>query len=265
MRKIRYKEISKELESLAKPSSSGRLALGLDKNIGEFYYILVDDLIPYHNQARIHFNDDEIESLSASISMYGVRQPLTVLSSDIHKGKFEVISGERRLRAARLSRLEKVPCIIIEDKKQAEEISIIENIHRLDFHPVELGSALKNLLNSDFINNQSDLAEKLSMKKSVISEHLQYAELNNEVREYLISNNIKSRDILRKVVKIKDSPEEIQLFLHSKKMRNIQNFSIIRILHSDKGIICQKDGILKLSKEKRLLVKAELTKLLKEF
>ena len=139
MAKVRYRDISPELEKLATPVSSqnSRVSIGFEDEVGEFYYFSVDDLIPYKNQARSIFDEDEINKLSDTIKQHGVRQPLSIIKSKIVLDKYEVVSGERRLRAAKLAALKKVPCIIIKDEKDADEISLIENIQRQDLHPLE--------------------------------------------------------------------------------------------------------------------------------
>jgi len=116
---------------------------------GEFYNISVDKLIPFKNQARKIFDEKSMLNLAKTIKEHGIRQPLTVIPSDIREGCYEVISGERRLRAAKSIGMEKVPCIIIHDMLKAEEIALIENIQREDLHPVELLKAFSNLLHNN--------------------------------------------------------------------------------------------------------------------
>lgn len=197
---IKYKPISKDLEKMVKPTSSSktRASLGLEGNIGEFYYILIEDLMPYHNQSRKSFDDEEITLLSESIKMYGIRQPLTVLSVN---NKYEVVSGERRLRAAKQAGLEKVPCIIIDKADQADAIALIENIHRKNLHPIELANTYKNLLDNSVFENQNELALKLSVSKSHISELIKYTNLPKEIQQKILDNKIISRDKLRNILK----------------------------------------------------------------
>ena len=101
-------------QTIAKTISS----IGMDKFRGEYYHLNVDILVPFKNQVRQVFHQSEIDSLAETIEAHGVRQPLTVLKRA--DGKYEVVSGERRLRAAKSIGLTKVPCIIIEDADQAE-------------------------------------------------------------------------------------------------------------------------------------------------
>jgi ParB family chromosome partitioning protein len=114
-------------------------------------------------------------------------------------GVYQVISGERRLRAARIAKLEKVPCIILSDEAHAEEIAVIENIQRSDLHPTELAEAYSSLLKNFNHGDQSKLAKKLAVSNSHISETLSLSKLPEEIKNFLVEKNISKRSILRKL------------------------------------------------------------------
>jgi ParB family chromosome partitioning protein len=263
-RNIKYRPVSKALEAMVKPGNNSNIrpSLGLDGTVGEFFYISVDDLIPFHNQARISFDEEEILSLAESVKLHGIRQPLTVFLSN---NKYEVVSGERRLKAARLIGLKKVPCIIIKDSTQADAIALIENIHRKDLHPIELGVTYKNLLEKNIFNTQLELAEKISVTKSQISEYLKYAELDNEIKNYIIDNKIYARDKLRSVVKACSSGnlEKAKKILGITSVNKV-NFSILRITSSDGSMTFQEKGIQKLSPQEKTVLKNYLTKIIND-
>lgn len=261
MRKITYKNISPDLDKLVKPGVAGRMSVGFDKNVGEYYFIDADDLLPFKNQARTYFNEEEIQALSDSIKMHGVRQPLTILPSKTNVGKYEVVSGERRLKAAKLAGINKLPCIIINDTVNAEEIAIIENIHRQDLHPIELGNLLKNLLDQGVFKSQTEIVEKLALLKSGVSESLKLSEIDRDIAEFLISRNIKNRSILRKVVKYKDNPDVIKNFLGMNSLKS-SNFSVLRVRFEDNDFQCQSSGIKKLSNENKSKLKLTLQKII---
>ena len=102
---------------------------------GGIIYLCTEDIAPCPVQARRIFDDDSLRELSESIKSYGILNPLTVRSRG---GKYELVAGERRLRAAKLAGLREVPCILIEvDMENASLISLIENLQRKDLDFIE--------------------------------------------------------------------------------------------------------------------------------
>lgn len=274
-RKIRYKEASPQLERLASPNfeTTSRASIGMEKFVGEYFYLDVEKLIPFRNQARKIFDKEEIEQLAKTIKEHGIRQPLTVLKSEIKEGYFEVVSGERRLRAAKLAGLTKVPCIIMNDAFVAEEVALIENIQRSDLHPIELGRALKKLLENARWGGQIELAEKLGIKESSVSESLKFAELPEEIVTIILEKNLKSRDLLRRIIKAETLDAMRQILsktVESLKSKNVKvdSFakpqSVLRVSFSEKGFSIQKSKLQILGEEKRKELKILLLKLLKE-
>lgn len=200
MRNIKFKEVSEKYDKLAAPNSGLRLrpSIGLDNSIGEFFYLNVDNLKTYEKQARKHFDLTELNHLAETILEHGIRQPLSVIKTE-EPGIYQVISGERRLRGARIAGLEKVPCIILSDEAHAEEIAVIENIQRSDLHPIELAEAYSSLLKNFNHGDQSKLAKKLAVSNSHVSETLSLVKLPMEIKEFLIEKKISKRSLLRKL------------------------------------------------------------------
>lgn len=212
MVKIKHREISPEMLRMVKPDSdTGRFSTGLENRVGEYYFLPVDKIKPYKNQARKVFQEEEIQQLADTIKEFGIRQPLSVIPSDDGES-YEVISGERRLRAAKSIFMETVPCLIIKTKEVAEEISLIENIQRSDLHPIELGDAYAKILENKGHGGITHLAKKLGKPKSSISEGIKFSKIHNDVKEHIITKNIRSKKILRKVASL-ESLEEIKKFL----------------------------------------------------
>ncbi|MGC8483736.1 MAG: ParB/RepB/Spo0J family partition protein [Thermodesulfobium sp.] len=222
-------------------------------DVVEHYRVSIDKLIPFKNQARRNIREEEIYGLSRSIQEHGIRQPLTVIPSKDDPNKYEVISGERRLKAAKLAGLEKIPCIIISDYDLAEEIALVENIQRQDLHPIELGDALSKLLLSREGMTQLELAEKLGMSNKVISEVIKYADMPEEVKKELIKKNITKRDVLRKLLK-SENPLQILKNKTEKEKRK----SILRISLIGEEFHIQDQGLISLSIDKKASLKKKL-------
>jgi ParB family chromosome partitioning protein len=142
------------------------------------------DILPNPNQPRKRFDYDELEGLAQSIRANGILQPLLV--RNLENGKYELIAGERRLRAARLIGLTKVPCIINDiSESDSAVFAVIENLQRQNLDYFEEAEALA-LLISDYRMSQEELCKKLGKAQSTLSNKLRLLKLNEEMR-YKIS------------------------------------------------------------------------------
>ena len=265
MRKINYRDsISPSLEEMVKPSKS-RHSIGSENNVGEYFFIKRENLLPFKKQARKTFCDQSLQELAGSIKQYGIRQPLSVIPSEDHKGKYEVVSGERRLRASILLDIEKIPCLIVSKIQEADEIALIENLHREDLHPIELGCALKNLMEEKNIENQNRLCEMLSMSKTKVSESLSYVKIHLLVREYLINKKINSRSIIRKALKYTKegiSHEQILDILQNNK--NYTKKDILKVEYQNNQFVIKKATLEGLSQKDIEVLKNQIISLLDE-
>lgn len=172
----------------------------------ELLFVRPDQIIPFRGQSRQIIEDEELIQLTETIKRHGVRQPLTLLPVEGTPGKYEVVSGERRLRAATLANLDKIPAILIHDEKLAEEIALIENIHRKDLHPIELGQAYHRLYTSTDFASVRDMAAKLSVNASQIAEYRQYANFPPQIINLLLQHNISRRSFLRTLIRTMAAP-----------------------------------------------------------
>lgn len=265
--KIRYKEPTAGLSSMAAPTqlSSIRSSIGLEGSSGDLYQIKLEQLIPFANQARKVFNQKDIDALAETIREHGIRQPLTVIKSTVEEGKYEVISGERRLRAASQLGFSKVPCIVLQDASKANEIALIENLHRTDLHPIESAEAYKALITAGVCATQQDIADKLSITKSIVSETLSLNNLPDEIKTYVLTQNIKSRDTFRKLLSA-DSVEQMRTILkitHStSKTTSMKSASILRVTLSEGQYKIQKKAMSVLNAEQKQLLKSKLLEII---
>lgn len=229
MVKVRYKQLSKELKNLLESGTGDniRASTSTGSQVGEFYYLPIEKLIPYKNQARQKFNDKELEELAQTIKEHGVLQPLTVVPSSLEENFYEVISGERRLRAALSVGLTQVPCIILKDQAAADEVALIENIQRADLHPVELASAYQKILSKMAYGGMSQLASKVGRTVSTISETSKLDTLPPEIKKHLVLNNVRSKIIFRKLLSM---PSEVEMRLYLGIDKNIDHKSSKSVL-----------------------------------
>ncbi len=142
------------------------------------------EILPNPNQPRRRFDYEELEGLAQSIRANGILQPLLVRT--LENGKYELIAGERRLRAARLIGMTKVPCIINDiSETDSAVFAVIENLQRQNLDYFEEAEALA-LLISDYRMSQEELCKKLGKAQSTLSNKLRLLKLNEEMR-YKIS------------------------------------------------------------------------------
>ena len=139
------------------------------------------------HQPRTVFNQDKIEELSRSIKEKGIIQPLLVKESDIG---YELIAGERRLRAAKLAGLTQVP-IIVKNVSEEEQVeySLIENLQREDLNPIEEAEAYKKLM-QDYEYTQQKLSQVLGKDRTTIANQIRLLKLPTIVKKALSQNEI---------------------------------------------------------------------------
>ena len=168
--------IRPEKESKKKPSKKS-----IDKpGVME---VRVKDIHPNPNQPRREFDQNALEELANSIKLKGVVTPVTVRVTE--KG-YELIAGERRWRASKISRKQKIPAYVINVKNDAEimEIALIENVQREDLNPLEESEAYA-VLNSKFGMSHSEIAMAVGKKRVTISNSLRLLKLPTEIRRSL--------------------------------------------------------------------------------
>ena len=140
-------------------------------------------------QVRKNFNQESLEQLSKSIKNNGLVQPI-ILRKSKNNDDFELIAGERRLRAARILKLDKIPSIVINvDDKKAFEIGLIENLQRDDLSSVEEAEGYKRLIN-EFSYTQEQLSEVVSKSRSHIANLLRILQLPEKVKKYILDGNL---------------------------------------------------------------------------
>jgi len=154
----------------------------------ELQQLAITALAPGKYQPRRDMSDDALEELSLSIKSQGIIQPIVVRAIDDHK--FEIIAGERRWRAAKLAKLEIIPCLIKDiPDESAVAIALIENIQREDLNAMEEAIALSRLLNEFDLTHQ-EVATAVGKSRTTVSNLLRLNNLNDEVKTFLENGDI---------------------------------------------------------------------------
>ncbi len=160
------------------------------KSAGQVLLIPLDEIKPNRDQPRQVFDQDELVNLAISIRMNGILQPLTVRSVD---NGYELISGERRLRASRLAGLITVPCIVMDaDGVKSAVFALIENMQRQDLSFFEEASAIERLMREYGIS-QEEAARHLGKAPSTVSNKLRLLTLPKAARIMIAENGLTER------------------------------------------------------------------------
>ena len=171
----------------------------------------VEDIRPNPNQPRQTFDDEGLRELASSIRRHGILQPLTVRSAG--GGKWELVAGERRLRAAKLAGLEKVPCIRREaDDRESALLALVENLQRRDLHYLEEAAAIASYIRQTGIT-QEEAAAQLGRSPSALANKLRLLRLSPACRELLVRNGLTERHA-RCLLRLEDEEERLAALRH---------------------------------------------------
>lgn len=150
-----------------------------------------DSICPNQNQPRQVFSPEELHGLCESIKCNGILQPLTVRK--LSAGRYELIAGERRLRAAAMAGLCEVPCIVLNcDDQQSAVFALLENLQRVDLGPFEEAEGISRLIDEWNIT-QEEAALRLGKKQSTIANKLRLLRLSDEERERITAAGLTER------------------------------------------------------------------------
>jgi len=159
-------------------------------------------------QPRNNFEDDGLQELANSIRQQGIVQPITVRK--IGFNKFQLISGERRLRAAKLAGLKEIPSYLrVANDEQMLEMALIENIHRKDLNPLEIASSYHRLVEECSLTHET-LSERVGKKRATITNYMRLLKLPAEVQIALRDEKI-SMGHARALINIYDADLQLRL------------------------------------------------------
>ena len=171
----------------------------------------LDAIYPNPDQPRRDFDAETLEELAASIKHIGLVQPITVREDGKGQGKYIIISGERRYRAARLIELETIPAYIrTVDDDQVVEMALIENIQREDLNAIEIALTFSKLIDADGLT-QEELATRVGKKRATVANYLRLLKLPAQIQLGLKNRKL-SMGHARALLSIEDT--ELQLALY---------------------------------------------------
>ena len=173
-----------------------------------FIMLNLDEIIPNTNQPRKFFEEEKLAQLAESMEQRGILQPIIVRKTN---GKYEVVAGERRFRAAEKIGLEQMPAMVVGDLSDQEmlEVSIVENLQRDDLNPLELAQGYNRLLN-EFGVTQLELAGRIGKDRSSIANTLRLLQLPDEIKDKIAHGKLREGHA-RAILALQSEKEQLLL------------------------------------------------------
>lgn len=202
------------------------------------YWIDIDRIQPNPYQPRKEFTEEGLRSLADSIRQYGVLQPLVVSRTDVEKegggleSMYELIAGERRLRASKLAGLRQLPVVIRngESNRTKLELAIIENLQREDLNAIDRARALAKLI-EEFGISHAETAAKIGKSREYVSNSLRLLSLPEDMQQAVINKEI-SEGHARTLLALNDRPEEREILFREIMLKKLSVRAAERIARS---------------------------------
>ena len=173
---------------------------------GGITQVPVSEIEPNPNQPRRVFDEEALRSLAASIAEYGLISPITVR---LHYGRYELVTGERRLRAAKLAGLTRVPCIVLDlDMEESGLLAMVENLQREDLDFIEAARGIENLIRM-FGMSQEEAARRLGLSQSAVANKLRLLKLPPDILAALRDKGLTERHG-RALLRLEDAQRQCQ-------------------------------------------------------
>lgn len=190
------------------------------------FWVETERVKPNPYQPRKEFDEDRLKSLAESIRQYGILQPLTVTRTEVEKpgggiqSEYELIAGERRLRAARLIGLREVPVVIRHGEESGKvklELAIIENLQREDLNAIDRAKALAQLA-EEFGLSHAEIGVKIGKSREYVSNSIRLLALPEEIQQAVVGKEI-SEGHARALLMLNDRPEEMKTLFKDMVLR----------------------------------------------
>ena len=177
--------------------------------VGSTHEILISQIFTNPFQPRTKFDQEKLNELAISIEQLGIIQPITVRK--MKEGEFQLISGERRLRASQLAGLEKIPAFIrIANDQEMLEMALVENIQREDLNPIEVALSYQRLI-EEIKLTQEQCSERVGKNRSTVTNFLRLLKLPEAIQKGLSDGTI-SNGHARSLLSIQSEESQINLY-----------------------------------------------------
>ena len=202
------------------------------KSAGKIYALPIESIQPSPFQARTNFNEQELAGLAASIRENGLLQPIAVRKKE---DGYELVAGERRLRACKMAKMQTIPAILCDyaDDKTAA-MGLLENLQRENLNPFEQAQGLRDVMVL-WDCTQAEAAKRLGMAQPTLANKLRLLQLTQDQRQFVLDNNLTERHA-RALLRLA-APEE-RLAVLEKVVRN--NLNVEKTEHAVEELLGQR-------------------------
>lgn len=207
------------------------------KQINQVVLIDTELIVPNRSQPRAMFSPKDLEGLAESIKMNGLLQPITVRRVDSH---FELVSGERRLRACKMANMRTIPSLIVDiTDKDSAVLALIENLQRTDLNYFEEAMALKNLT-IEWGVSQVELGARLGKAQSTIANKLRLLRFDELTQKLILGNQLTERQA-RALLKLTDDSKIFSAieYISTHKLSSVQTERYVDAIINQKPIHAQ--------------------------
>ena len=203
----KHSGLGRGLESLLSSSESQYETAMPQQDKAGAVEVSVGSIHPNPYQPRKSFDKDKLKELSESIKKHGIIQPLIVRKKGLN---YELVAGERRLRAAKLAKLQTVPVLVRDyDEKQMRELSLVENIQRHDLNPLEEAKAIQELMKQcDY--TQAQAAERLGRSRAAVANLLRMLNLPEELQAMVAEERVTAGQV-RPLLALADRAQQLKV------------------------------------------------------
>lgn len=209
--------------------------------VGAIAHVPVDKIEPNPFQPRQHFSEEELAELTLSIRSQGIIQPITIRKMGYDQ--YQIISGERRLKAARLAGLTEIPSYIrVANDEQMLELALVENIQREELNPLEIAISFQRLLDECKLK-QEELSQKVGKDRSTVANYIRLLKLPTEIQIAIRDKKI-SMGHARALITIEDVKTQLVILhrIFERKLSVRQVEELVRSLLPGKPLTQRKEA-----------------------
>ena len=211
-------------------TTSGTLKSSVVEAATNILRIPVENIIPNPKNPRHDYNETSLQELASSLKQFDIVQPLTV--SKIADGKYQLVAGERRLRAAKMAGLKDVPAYVRQSNdRELLELALLENLQREDLNAIEIGLSYKRMM--DELNyTQEQVAERMGKERSTVTNYIRLLKLPPDI-QIAVRNGELSMGHARALINIDTIDKQLYLFseIKSKQLSVRQTEELVRKLY----------------------------------